>query len=154
MSGTSVACVFHGYLGDVPCPQCQPPISFRAPDTAFDYAAKCARLEAENAAALREVDELRHELACERSVLAMTVGRLGGMVEGAPTQRINFLQRIDELRRCEGELANILAARDTPQPCPEHRRGEHQWIVGKGDSNENLECVMCGAEGRIVVVTK
>jgi hypothetical protein len=34
-------------------------------------------------------------------VLAMTVARLGGMVEGRPTERVNFLQRIDELRAIE-----------------------------------------------------
>jgi len=34
-------------------------------------------------------------------VLTMVVERLGGTVEGRPTERGNFLQRIDELRRIE-----------------------------------------------------
>ncbi len=34
-------------------------------------------------------------------ILAMVVRRLGGTVEGKPTERGNFLQRIDELRRIE-----------------------------------------------------
>lgn len=37
----------------------------------------------------------------KEAVLAMAVARLGGKVEGAPTHRGNFLQRIDELRRVE-----------------------------------------------------
>lgn len=38
---------------------------------------------------------------CSEGVLSMAVARLGGMVEGAPTHRGNFLQRIDELVRKE-----------------------------------------------------
>lgn len=34
-------------------------------------------------------------------ILSMTVARLGGTVEDAPTHRGNFLQRIDELRAIE-----------------------------------------------------
>lgn len=37
-------------------------------------------------------------------ILAMTVARLEGTVEGQPTHRINFLQRIDELVRIEASL--------------------------------------------------
>jgi TolA-binding protein len=48
----------------------------------------------------------------ERGVLAMTVARLGGMVEGHPTHRINFLQRIDALRDIERELDEVKASRD------------------------------------------
>lgn len=33
--------------------------------------------------------------------LHMTVARLGGKVEGRPTERLNFLQRVDELRAIE-----------------------------------------------------
>jgi hypothetical protein len=58
--------------------------------------AEVARLEAELAAA-----RLAHH--CSEGVLSMTVHRLGGMVEGHPTQRINFLQRIDELVAMENE---------------------------------------------------
>lgn len=47
------------------------------------------------------VDELVAALRGELAVLAMAVARLGGEVEGAPTHRGNFLQRIDALRRME-----------------------------------------------------
>ncbi len=43
------------------------------------------------------------------AILAMTVGRLEGTVEGHPTSRINFLQRIDELRRIEKSASALLA---------------------------------------------
>jgi hypothetical protein len=46
-------------------------------------------------------------------VLAMTVDRLGGMVEGRPTERVNFLQRIDELREIERRAA--LPAAEEPR---------------------------------------
>lgn len=39
-------------------------------------------------------------------VLTMTVARLGGIVEGRPTERVNFLQRIDELRQIEAQRAD------------------------------------------------
>ena len=39
--------------------------------------------------------------------LDMTVARLGGMVEGNPTARLNFLQRIDELVAKEAQLRQI-----------------------------------------------
>lgn len=58
---------------------------------------------AECGACCREASQV--DLDSERGVLAMTVARLGGTVEGEPTQRINFLQRIDELREIEGKLA-------------------------------------------------
>jgi hypothetical protein len=50
-----------------------------------------------------ERDTLKAERDGERGVLAMTVARLGGTVEGRPTERVNFLQRIDELRKIEAE---------------------------------------------------
>lgn len=40
---------------------------------------------------------LELQVEMERAVLSMTVSRLGGIVEGNPTGRHNFLQRIDEL---------------------------------------------------------
>ena len=40
-------------------------------------------------------------VAANEATLHMAVARLGGMVEGRPTHRINFLQRIDELREVE-----------------------------------------------------
>ncbi len=48
-----------------------------------------------------EVDieaQLRAKVSDLDAVLSMTVARLGGTVEGALTNRINFLQRIDDLR--------------------------------------------------------
>lgn len=45
----------------------------------------------------RERDEARLAHHCSEGVLSMTVARLGGLVEGLPTGRHNFLQRIDEL---------------------------------------------------------
>lgn len=57
-----------------------------------------------------EVEELRLSRDCETGVLAMTVGRLGGQVEGQPTARGNFLQRIDELRGIEAERDKLRAA--------------------------------------------
>lgn len=47
------------------------------------------------------IDQLRDELKHQDSVLAMTVARLGGTVEGRLTHRGNFLQRIDALRKIE-----------------------------------------------------
>jgi len=55
---------------------------------------------------LRRLEQAYRDLEGERAVLAMTVARLGGTVEGAPTHRINFLQRIDELRRIEKMAEN------------------------------------------------
>lgn len=49
----------------------------------------------------KERDEARLAHQCSEATLAMAVARLGGEVEGAPTARVNFLQRIDELRRVE-----------------------------------------------------
>ena len=52
----------------------------------------------------RERDEARLAHQCSEGVLSMTVARLGGMVEGRPTHRINFLQRIDELVALEESI--------------------------------------------------
>ncbi len=46
---------------------------------------------------------LEAENAELNAVLHMTVSRLGGNVEGRPTIRLNFLQRIDELVEMEGK---------------------------------------------------
>jgi len=48
-----------------------------------------------------EVEGLRVKVDSEGAVLAMAVDRLGGIVEGHATARLNFLQRIDELRDIE-----------------------------------------------------
>jgi hypothetical protein len=60
------------------------------------------------------IERLKAELAearlahhCSEGVLSMTVDRLGGMVEGHPTQRINFLQRIDALVAMESEVERL-----------------------------------------------
>lgn len=60
-----------------------------------------------------EVQRSRLDHQSSEATLAMAVARLGGIVEGAPTHRINFLQRIDALREIErqhGELADALGA--------------------------------------------
>lgn len=46
--------------------------------------------------------QFAHE--CSEAVLAMAVARLGGLVEGHPTTRINFLQRVDDLVETERKL--------------------------------------------------
>lgn len=51
---------------------------------------------------------LRVERDAKELVIVMAVARVGGTVEGAPTHRGNFLQRIDELRKIEGRLARSL----------------------------------------------
>ena len=45
--------------------------------------------------------QLSLRVRSEGSVLAMAVARLGGIVEGNPTGRVNFMQRIDALREIE-----------------------------------------------------
>jgi hypothetical protein len=55
---------------------------------------------------------LKARVETQDSTLAMTVARLGGMVEGVPTQRVNFLQRVDELRNLELSLAGYLKPED------------------------------------------
>ena len=56
--------------------------------------AEIERLKAE-----RDAAYLAHESS--EAVLHMTIARLGGLVEGRPTHRGNFLQRIDALVRME-----------------------------------------------------
>lgn len=72
--------------------------------------------EAEMEAALLEKAELREEVAHLKADLngrlSMTVARLGGTVEGLPTGKHNFLQRVDELRRIELQIGEITAHRD------------------------------------------
>lgn len=66
----------------------------------FDNCVACIRVQR---------DELLTDLAGANGVLAMTVARLGGLVEGNPTHRINFLQRIDALRKTEKTALEALA---------------------------------------------
>jgi hypothetical protein len=56
------------------------------------------------------VSRLTEDNARLTSTLAMTVGRLGGEVEGHETARHNFLQRIDALRLMEEEVHHAHAA--------------------------------------------
>lgn len=53
---------------------------------------------------------LEAALEGERGVLAMTVAQLGGEVEGRPTERVNFLQRIGELREIERKYVALMQA--------------------------------------------
>lgn len=55
-------------------------------------------------------DQLRLECNSLGAVLYMAVSRLGGTVEGRPTARVNFLQRVDELRTIETELSVVRRA--------------------------------------------
>lgn len=52
---------------------------------------------------VEELARAQRELAMSDAVISMAVARLGGAVEGSPTVRLNFLQRIDELVRIESE---------------------------------------------------
>lgn len=69
-------------------------------------------VDAARAALEKCYDELAKERDGESCVLYMTVARLGGLVEGMPTARLNFLQRIDELRTIEKRCAKLQAALD------------------------------------------
>jgi len=60
----------------------------------------------------RDAARLAHESS--EAVLCMTVARLGGVVEGRPTHRGNFLQRIDELTRMEARAQPRHHAAKTP----------------------------------------
>jgi hypothetical protein len=87
---------------------------------------KVARLEKLHTLSCQNEDwikELTTRLEVREGTIAMAVARLGGMVEGAPTARVNFLQRIDELVRIEA--AYVKARRsssgegDEGTRCPE-----------------------------------
>lgn len=54
----------------------------------FDNCIACIRVQR---------DELQLQLDMRDAQISMTVARLGGIVEGNPTGRHNFLQRIDQL---------------------------------------------------------
>ena len=80
------------------------------------------RLTARVTALEAALAQARLDHQCSEGVLSMTVHRLEGIVEGNPTGRHNFLQRIDELRKIEAEYAAVKRAakaalgvtRDTP----------------------------------------
>jgi hypothetical protein len=61
-------------------------------------------IEAGVQAQMREHEAADLERAKRRAIEAMTVARLGGMVEGAPTHSGNFLQRVDALREIEASV--------------------------------------------------
>ncbi len=60
------------------------------------------------ASLIRRNVELKLERDCLIAQRHMTIARLGGMVEGAPTCEINFLQRVDELRELEQENKRLV----------------------------------------------
>jgi hypothetical protein len=60
----------------------------------------------------RIVKDLDLAVKCREATLAMAVARLGEEVEGAPTYRGNFLQRIDALRAIEAETREALLQAD------------------------------------------
>ncbi len=77
------------------CPKCEQPIGHACkPCLLSAKDAEIERLKAE-----RDAAYLAHESS--EAVLHMTIARLGGLVEGRPTHRGNFLQRIDALVRME-----------------------------------------------------
>lgn len=78
------------------------------------------------------VQALELDLSCRESTLHMAVARLGGTVEGHPTARLNFLQRIDELREIEtdrdrlvGEVERLKGDLDE---CRRNRIGDSEII--------------------------
>lgn len=81
-------------------------IDWSIPDA--DFSADDEILAREILRLAEENVRLRLEVESRDATLHMTVARLGGEVEGAPTHRINFLQRVDALVRQERSL-RILA---------------------------------------------
>lgn len=75
------------------------------PDPEGAWVAKATAEALEN-----ERREARLEAQAAEGVLAMAIARLGGEVEGRPTARVNFLQRVDELRRIEESTEQALSA--------------------------------------------
>ena len=69
----------------------------------------------------KEITHLRsrvseYRLAHEGSeaVIHMAIARMGGLVEGRPTHRGNFLQRIDELMAMENRIVGMLDSEARP----------------------------------------
>jgi hypothetical protein len=87
-----------------------------------DALARVAALETALAQA-----RLDHE--CSEGVLSMTVARLGGIVEGNPTGRHNFLQRVDALRRMEGENTALREALETMLASALVNAKEHPYMA-------------------------
>lgn len=89
------------------------------PDSAEWWRSVAQKLGVEVFDLTKQRDEARLAHECSEATLSMAVARLEGFVEGAPTQRINFLQRIDALRQLEAEsaarIAQLRALRDEMQ---------------------------------------
>ena len=77
-----------------------------------------------------ELAEARLKVGSESVVLAMTVDRLGGIVEGHPTARLNFLQRVDELREIEHKYRCLLEGDKTKLA---EARAENERLVVECD---------------------
>lgn len=113
---------------------------------------------------LGKVEEAERTVSSRDGVLAMTVYRLGGMVEGRPTERVNFLQRIDELVSKEakleeaqaengalrGDLANLENGQRLPaspseivEACPQC--GAHLIAQGPAGPLQRWVCGTCDA---------
>ena len=89
------------------------------PQEVAEVTSRVAELEKERDAAIEnaklynaDMMKVRGQRDAAESVLSMAVARLGGEVEEAPTQRINFLQRIDALREAEARVAELEKERD------------------------------------------
>lgn len=65
--------------------------------------------EAERDALRARLDEATLQFRSSEALIASVISRIGGRVEGAPTQRINFLQRIHELIDVEREYISVEA---------------------------------------------
>ena len=79
-------------------------------DRRADFSDSIARRDAALRATCEQV--LAEQKDYYEAILSMTVARLGGTVEDAPTHRINFLQRIDALvaaERSTDQLVQTLA---------------------------------------------
>jgi len=119
-------------------------------DTFTDYglggepvrtAAGDPQMRAELLRLAEENQELQLTVAGRDATLAMTVARLGGEVEGAPTHRVNFLQRIDALRAIEEERDRLVAEnhRLAEDVAAAKRAG---WIEGTNAAFEEFQKVV------------
>lgn len=111
-------------------------------DAALELAKKGARISDLEAAhekagayvALLEerVREIEVERDAKESTISMAVARLGGTVEGHPTHRINFLQRIDALRRIEKRIVELEA-----EPARIRRELEEAFVAARHTYRDN-----------------
>jgi len=118
--------------------------------TAYDPSAALVPLGKDEAA---EVDVLLRDadivLAAREATISMAVNRLGGLVEGLPTHRGNFLQRIDALRAIEARIDSYDRRREgetiKPEDCAHvdfatrvdvGRFKEEGWVMAKKQSKK------------------